>query len=176
MISSAIQSTLQRSLVKNPKTPRWPEIDQKRGSYVVEVCNMQNLTGLVIKTGQSERIDSLCIKSSYFIKHCILKVFRKVLPGTCNVSMVQGTNKRGGCPSPSENLSKSRDACTNSALAAIVQAVSDQDCSTAFGNVAKPGFKMISSAIQSTLQRYLVKNSKTPRWAEIDQKRGSYVV
>ena len=99
-----------------------------------------------------------------------------VLPGTSKVSMVQGTNNRGGCPSPSENLSKSCDACTNSALAAIVQAVSDKNSSNSFGNVAKPGFKMISSPIQSVLQRYLVKKSKTPRWAEIDQKRGSYVV
>ena len=99
-----------------------------------------------------------------------------VLPGPCNVSMVQGTNQRGGCPSSSENLSKSRDACSNSALAAMVQAFSDQHSSSSFGNGAKLGFKMISSTIQSTLQRYLVEKSITPRWAEIDQKRGSYVV
>ena len=98
-----------------------------------------------------------------------------VLPGPCNVSMVQGTNQRGCCPSPSENLSKSRDACTNSAPAAIVQAFSDQYSSNSFGNGAKLGFKMISSTIQSTVQRYLVKKSKTPRWAEIFKKRGSYV-
>ena len=37
-------------------------MDQKRGSYVVEVCNMQNVLGLVLETGVSERIDILCLK------------------------------------------------------------------------------------------------------------------
>ena len=83
-----------------------------------------------------------------------------VLPGTFIVSMVQGTNQRVCCPSPSENLSKSGDACTNSALAAVVEAFSDKERFKSFGNVANLGFKFISSAIQSTLQHYLVKKSK----------------